>query len=1460
MENDNGKSYYGIGLDNSQLEQDAAEASQILHGIDEEAERQSAAVRDLMSNIPTINIDIVSNAATTLDSIDAAFAEIDRFVDTNKAAIRELEKEYARLAKEQGKAFQKGDDKSARAMQEQARAIKEVIKVRKQVNKAAAETADELAKEEQRLKAEAAAAEESAEKHISLRQRLREIKMELVEMEASGQRGTAAYQALQEEAGRLTDAWSDAQAQAAILANDQRGLQGIISGLQGVSGAAAIAQGAMGLFGAENEKLQQAMLKVQSIMAIVMGLQQVQQTLNKDSAFSLVTLNSLKKIWNKLLGESAVTQAEETAAVETNTAATAGNAAATTADTAAQTANNTSTVAGTAAQVGNKAATQGATAATVAQTVATKAASVAMKGLKAAIISTGIGALIVLVGELVGWLMKLFDSTSKADKEFEENLEIMSKGNEAYAKASIEIENYKTRLENFNGSKKQEKELVKELNSKYGEALGYYDSLDQWKKVLIEKGEAYCQTLLAEAEAQAILNKYTEAFINLQEVKEKASRGDYDDRWYEFWNWGGKGDAEKRADAISDAQAAADKWMKAYKDKMAEATNLRQSFNIGGHVNHQSVSPRSGSGGGRSGNTFDPAKAALETQKAIDEYRQAVTKYVKNANDEINNLIIDGQEQGLVRELNEIRRGTRQKLEAWNEQLERLAEARMNSAKTQFMAQEGATEVKWANSEDGKKSIEDWIDVIRQESPQVIEEFDRVWQQIIENGDKAVQNAQLRYHDALVDEFGSDEQREELLLRRWAEKLKFIPAEFLDEAMNQMEQELSKINSDKFKKAIDWESVFGDLSKQSLPVLEFTLGKVRQYFEQNKDAMSVQEIRDYQEAIKNMEDEIANRNPFTALHKSIKDIGAAKAELIDAYAAMKTAEDELNAAIEERKEAQNAYNDILTQIENGELVEGCDEQTEAYDRLNRAKEEARKKTEQAASAEQRYMRAQNQATQSYKRLATNIKNVGGVIKDVGGKAKNLAAVFSDDVARGIGKALDFMDEMIDATSDVINAVGDVTKKTAEGITTAVESSAAGSTAAAAAGATAISTIEKASVILAVISAALQVATAIANLFNNDESKQKEIEKLQERIDQLQWELDNKEAVRLRDTYGDAVERLRKIYADTTQEIVNMHTASDDYGNAWRRWLVALTYQTQIYEKSIERIADAYASVSYTADKALGAKKYEESRKQLENLAEQQILIQKQIDAENSKKKTDHGKVQDYENKIAEIAEEMATIINEMLEDIIGQSAEDLAQELGDAFFEAAKAGEDAMEAWHEKTNEIVGDIIKRMLITKWLEPKIGEIFDKYKEKWFGTDGKFKGIDAVINSAKQMEADINNAGNIFNEIYNGLSENLKEYFAASEDALREASEKGIATASQDSVDELNGRATAIQGHTYNICEYTKQLVATTNLILQSVLNIEGETDGFGARLERMESNLKGVKDTVEDIALKGIKIQ
>lgn len=1431
MTNDNGKAYYGIGLDNSQLQQDAAEASRILADIGTEAEQQSLSVRDLLTNLPEINIELITNATDTVSSIDAAFAEIDRVVDTNNAAIKELEKEYARLGKEAGAAFMKGDDKTYRELTQQQQAIKKVISARKEMNRAAAETADELAKEEKRMKEEAKAAEESAKSQTSLRQRLREVKLELVELEAAGQRGTAEYRALQEEAAALTDAWGDAQAQANILANDQRGIQGIISGLTGVSGAFTAAQGTVSLFAGENEHLQAIMLKVQSLMAITMGLQQVQATLNKDSAFSLVTLNGLKEWWNKLLAVGTGQQIAETAATGAATAAATANAAATTAEAESK-------AAASAAATGKVGAEIADTAATGANAVAAGAGATANIGLAGAFRMVGaaissipvFGWIAAAIGVLIGVISHFIDKANEASKRLEEQQELVKEGRKAYAEASMEIQNYTARIESFNGTKAQEKQLVEELNQKYGSALGYYDSLSQWKSVLQTKGQAYCKMLLMEAQAQAILNKYTESYINLLETKEKAAR----------------------RKAIAEAQAEVDRWETQYKDLQNQIREFKAENDLDFHIDPKSVTI------GGSGSSFDPKKATSEQKLAIARYKAELAKYLKDSNKELTDLIIEGQEQGLMRELNEIRRGTREKLAAWTEQLNKLAEVRRDTAKQLYMSGKGATEEGWEQSDNGKKTLQDWISVIYEENPEIQAEFQRVWEQIVKNGEEAISAARQSYNDAWIDEFGTLEQKEDKLLREWTKKLNSIPAEYLPAAIQQMEEAFAALGSERFKKAIDWESVFGDLSKQSLSSLQYTLTKVRTYFEQNKDSMSVTEIKDYQEAITKMEEEIANRNPFAAMLKSLSDLKSAKAEYIDALSAWKTAQEELNAANVEFNEALAAKNEIISQIDNGELVEGCDELTEAETRLQNARTRSQQATEKNNAAEQRTLRARNGITASYKNFASSLKNVGGVVTDVATRSKALASIFSDSVASAMGKAIDFTSEVLDATEGVIDSLGDLGKDVAEGVETAVEATAQGATAAAATGATAISTIEKASVILAVISAALQVATAIANLFNNDDDKQKEIEKLQERIDQLQWELDNQETVRLQRNADDAIARLKKSYVEARQEVLALHgiTAQSSY---WQIWFTQARNSAEIYAKTVSKIADYWANVSYTADKALGSAKYDESRKQLENLAQQQVLIQRQIDEENSKKKTDSGKVQDYKNKIAEIAEEMATIINEMLEDIIGYTASDLSSELGNAFFEAAKAGEDAMEAWHTKVNDIVADIIKRMLITQFLEPEIGKIFDRYKQKWF-PNGQFAGIDAVIASAQGMSADLNRAGEIFNQIYSGLNQGLQDLFAPTEEASREASEKGIATASQESVDELNGRATAIQGHTFSINENTKQLVVTANLILESVLNIESETSGFGLRLERMETSLKSVRETLDEINLKGLKMR
>ena len=445
--------------------------------------------------------------------------------------------------------------------------------------------------------------------------------------------------------------------------------------------------------------------------------------------------------------------------------------------------------------------------------------------------------------------------------------------------------------------------------------------------------------------------------------------------------------------------------------------------------------------------------------------------------------------------------------------------------------------------------------------------------------------------------------------------------------------------------------------------------------------------------------------------------------------------------------------------------------------------------------------------------------------------------------------------------EIISSAGGIMTSTLSminGIVQLVNMSSTGMQATAAAGATAISTLEKASVILTIISAAMQIAMQIVNLFNTDDDKQEEIDALQKRVEQLQWELDNADAVRLQERSFKAMEMLRNVTAEVQLEMFKLKVASNDAWGAISVMYSSVGNNEELLRQSADRVAKAYANIAYTADKALGGAKYDNAKEQLNSIAKQQLLLQEEANLEASKKKSDQGKVEDLERQIQELGEKAVTIINEMVEEIIGGTSSEIANELADAFFEAFEAGEDAAEAWGAKVNEIVADVLKRMLVSKFLEEPLGDIFDKYKAKWF-KDGQFAGLDAVINSMNGFASDLNAVGEDFAAIWDSLPDSVKGMFTVT-DAAREASQKGIATASQESVDELNGRATAIQGHTYSISENTKQLVAHSAAILESVLNIEMHTENISRRLERVEDGISDVRDTVNDMAIKGIKVK
>ena len=409
------------------------------------------------------------------------------------------------------------------------------------------------------------------------------------------------------------------------------------------------------------------------------------------------------------------------------------------------------------------------------------------------------------------------------------------------------------------------------------------------------------------------------------------------------------------------------------------------------------------------------------------------------------------------------------------------------------------------------------------------------------------------------------------------------------------------------------------------------------------------------------------------------------------------------------------------------------------------------------------------------------------------------------------------------TGEVISAAGEIATNAASmisSIVTLTESSAAAITTTSTTAASAIKAVERASVILAIIQAVLTIATKIASLFNNDDEKQAEIDRLQGRIEQLQWELDNANAIRLQENSFNAIQKVKDAYNDATKAILSAYGKLSPFGEA----IVKRINAAKIEEKAIKSIADAYSNLKYTDSNLLGGNKFSDTRDKLNNLAEQQLLLQKQINAENDKKKTDKSKIKEWERQIQELGEEAAEVINEVVETIIGGTAEDIAKELGDAFIEAFLEGEDAAKAWGEKVDEIVAEIMKQMLVSKFVEERIGDIFDQYKSKWF-KDGVFVGIDGVIDSMGNFADDLNKVGEEFQAIWDSLPAETKELLGNAGAARQEATERGFQTMSQDTGDELNGRFTDIQGKVTDIRGYVMAQTQSIIGLLTSMANIE-----------------------------------
>ena len=153
------------------------------------------------------------------------------------------------------------------------------------------------------------------------------------------------------------------------------------------------------------------------------------------------------------------------------------------------------------------------------------AATMAFTTIKAALISTGIGAAIWALGEALGFLYnqlnKVGDAAEDAAGVMSELEAAQKSEEEALRQQEAQLKLNISRLKEFKGSKEEEQRICQEMNGIYGETLGNYYSVNEWYKTLSENSEKYTRKLILEARARRLANeaasledKYNQAQIN----------------------------------------------------------------------------------------------------------------------------------------------------------------------------------------------------------------------------------------------------------------------------------------------------------------------------------------------------------------------------------------------------------------------------------------------------------------------------------------------------------------------------------------------------------------------------------------------------------------------------------------------------------------------------------------------------------------------------------------------------------------------------------------------------------------------------------------------------------------------------------------------------------------------------------------------------------------------------------
>lgn len=1049
------------------------------------------------------------------------------------------------------------------------------------------------------------------------------------------------------------------------------------------------------------------------------------------------------------------------------------------------------------------------------------------------------GTLTLGLSVAVGLLIKMMDDYNKKNEEaaakLKEAVDMEKSAIAAKIKTRAELDSEIESIERFNGTKEQQKKKISELNSKYGESFGYYKTLDEWYSVLIRKGEDYVNVILNQARAQAEVNKIIELEQKKYEIEQTNKRnfrkvgGETIVGGVVEWFNGDDG-TEGKADALKEIN----KELERHNDNITYYNGQTRYFQNRSDLGYH-TDPDKGKGGSKTKKTEDPFIKNLEDRKK--QYAEYL-KFLNSSDEDVkasasstfNSLIKDGETYL------DYLSGVRDKL------LDHLTD---NPGDKTAAAHLQAVRSRIADIENGSAAQEEAertraLAAIEKQREDLVTESELRASQARINGmeagfEKEMAQAELNF------------KKEQLEAEKRLQKMIELEAD-CQEQLHKAAYNGTRIVAPKFDRTTVTEA---SLSSTDLMSYSRDLELNQQKHLQDNKAILEKLLKDYQ----TFEE---RRTAITAKYqKQRKDLTAAgvysdeREELVSEQEAK--ALNALDLEVAKKNELFQSWmhslagktlanlEAVLREAEmllKNALSGGSDGQELA---IARARVEEAKKAVTAAKNKQNE-NPDKQAAQNWKTLGDSIHNAASALN-----------VVSESFEGATQDALRTAATILNSSLGVMDAVKNVSTSSAAAISGTAKAAAA-----------AISTVEKASVILTVISLVIQAVTAAINF------SKRQAERIREttvNIRDLNIELDRLQRRNMMNSTGGIfgedkwlqaqrnVRGLNEAYKEFDKTLSKVYAAYGTSKGVWDRVLDE-TSAFKGWDQREAIIASTNIRIGKTNNALIDVfpKLFKESGIDYDMLGEF-------INTELFKKLT--PTVQDMLIELKEDWEAYKDYL-EATKEYLGSIFGELGNQMSDAMVDAFKNGESAAKAFTESVSNMLETLAKQIIYSMTIAPHIKKaeeaVLAVTTNAGLSEDAKFEAFTGILTDLIDNAVSEQERANVLYKKYQDIAAGKGiEIFTGD---TRTGTNKGFTAMAQDTGEELNGRFAAIQGHTFELMNRSismeNQMRSLTAQSAQQLRHLAGiETNTY--TLHEIRVNIASMKNAIEMMSERGVKM-